>query len=129
MTLREKQSAFARAIASLILWITEEGKRRGEKWEVTLADGAVDPYRKVITASGQLVVGHDRQHMDGSLHYLRLAQDLNLFVDGQLVKDGSHPEWKAIGEHWEAMHPELRWGGRFTSVDANHFSFEHEGRS
>lgn len=65
--------------------------------------------------------------MRKSLHYIRLAQDLNLFVDGKYISDGDHPAWKAIGEKWESLHPLARWGGRFQ--DANHVSLTHEGRS
>jgi hypothetical protein len=66
--------------------------------------------------------------MAGSLHYIRLAQDLNLFVNGKWQKSDC-PEWRSIGNKWESLDPMARWGGRFKSVDLNHFSFEHEGRS
>jgi hypothetical protein len=105
VTLRQKQSVFARLIAHLISHIYARG------WEVTLADGHVE--KKV-------------GHMAGSLHYIRLAQDLNLFVDGKWIQDGAHPAWAELGEFWEKLNPLCAWGGRFQ--DANHFSLAHDGK-
>jgi hypothetical protein len=107
MTLREKQSLFARLLAQLILFVYQ---RPG--WELTLGEGHNDAR-----------VGH----MRGSLHYVRLAQDLNLFVNGEYVSKGGHPAWREIGEQWESMHELCRWGGRFK--DDNHLSLEHEGKA
>lgn len=121
MSLREKQARFARLLSQLIAWIFARG------WDVTLADGGVTLMRKVQLKDGTRVRAMDREHMDGSLHYSRLAQDLNLFVDGKFITDGSNPVWEEIGKHWEAMDPECRWGGRFR--DANHFSLAHEGKA
>ncbi len=58
-----------------------------------------------------------------SVHRLRLAQDLNLFKDGQYVTD---PEvYRPFGEWWKKQHPLARWGGDFGDYD--HFSFEYGG--
>lgn len=67
--------------------------------------------------------------MVDSLHHKRLAQDLNLFVKGKYVTNGSHPAWKVLGEYWEALDPLCRWGGRFRSGDANHVSIAWKGRA
>lgn len=107
MTLREKQSEFARLLGNLILFIFQH-----QGWEITMGEGHNDAR-----------IGH----MKGSLHYVRLAQDLNLFVDGKYITSGSHPAWTVIGEYWETLSPLARWGGRFK--DANHFSLEHGGKA
>jgi hypothetical protein len=61
-------------------------------------------------------------HIDGSLHYDKLAIDLNLFQDGvYLVSTEAH---KPLGEYWESLGGS--WGGRFN--DGNHYSLEHNGR-
>ena len=99
MGLRRKQSRFARMLAKLILWINDQG------YEVTLGSG----YCK----SG---------HMKKSLHYIRLAQDLNLFKDGVFLTETKDHQF--AGEKWESMGG--TWGGRFK--DGNHYSLEHEGR-
>jgi len=82
-----------------------------EGWTVTMAEG----YRPDQGA-----------HMAGSLHMLRLAQDLNLFVNGIWQQDAG-PEWRIIGQFWEHLHQDCRWGGRFN--DANHVSMTWGGKS
>ena len=114
MTLREKQSAFAYQLARLIQWIYDQG------WQLTLSEGFVGD---TDAADGD----YDGPHKQGGLHYKRLAQDLNLFVDGQWIVRGDHPAWQAIGKRWKQMDSLARWGGDFN--DANHFSFAHEGRA
>lgn len=107
MTLRQKQSLFVRLIGRLIGIVYEQG------WELTFADA----YRP------------DRQgHKKDSLHYSRLAIDLNLFVNGIWVTEDS-AEWRFIGTRWKALHPLCRWGGDFASVDLNHFSLDHNGNA
>ena len=61
-------------------------------------------------------------HMTNSLHYERLAVDLNLFINGVwITKD--HPEWQFLGAYWKGLHPLNRWGGDIVQkVDLNHFS-------
>lgn len=68
----------------------------------------------------------DGGHMHRSLHYEKLAQDFNLFVDDRYISQGGTPEWRLLGEFWESLHPLARWGGRFG--DDNHVSIEWQGR-
>lgn len=99
MMLREKQSKFALMVSKLIQWAYDQG------YELTFGDA--------YARSG---------HMPNSLHYSRLAIDLNLFKDGKwLDKTEDH---KPLGEYWEGMGGS--WGGRFR--DGNHYSLEHDGR-
>ncbi len=61
-------------------------------------------------------------HREQSLHYIRLAIDLNLFRDGKyLTQTEDHEE---LGIFWESIGG--AWGGRFN--DGNHYSLEHNGR-
>ena len=121
MTLRQKQSLFVKYLGMLI----EYAYRRG--YELTLADGSIDNPRFMRGSDGELRKMEDAHHMRGSLHYKRLAQDLNLFVKGKWITQGDHPAWKDLGEFWEKLDPICRWGGRFR--DANHFSLTHEGKA
>ena len=123
MTLRAKQSAFAKALGQLITYAYAQG------YELTMADGSVDPVRRYRTKAGAMVYGEDANHMAKSLHYIRLAQDINLFLESKWITDGGHPAWTVLGTYWEALHPDAAWGGRFASVDSNHFSFRHGGKS
>ena len=100
--LREKQSAFAQAIALLI----QRAKALG--YEVTFGDAFRDP---------RCPYG-----MPESLHKVRLAVDLNIYKDGTYLKAGE--EFADLGEYWESIGG--AWGGRFN--DGNHFSFAHDGR-
>lgn len=110
MTLREKQSRFARMVADLILQAFALG------YEVTLGDAYRDP-----RLHGELGIkkgyGHPR-----SCHKIRLAIDLNLFSkEGDFLTTTEHH--RKLGEWWESQGG--TWGGRFD--DANHYSLEHEG--
>ncbi len=99
MTLRQKQSQFAKMLPLLILFAYEKG------YEITLGDAWANN-------------GHRKQ----SLHYSRLAIDLNLFRDGKYLT--STEDHKPVGEFWESIGG--TWGGRFD--DGNHYSLEHLGR-
>jgi len=102
MTLREKQSKFAKMVALLILYAYERG------YELTFGDAWSQPEYNA--------------HRPRSLHYSRLAIDLNLFKDGKwLDKTKDHT---FLGEFWESIGG--AWGGRFE--DGNHYSLEHQGR-
>ena len=93
-TLREHQSKFATLVAHLILFANKRG------YEVTLGDA----YAK-------------DGHMRNSLHYSRLAIDLNLFRgDRYLDETVDHEE---LGMYWESLDPNCRWGGH--SNDGNHY--------
>ncbi len=113
VTLREKQSAFAFALGKLIAFCYSH-----PGWAFTMSEGYVGD---TDAKDGD----HDGPHKAGGAHYNRVGQDLNLFVGGQLISDGSHPAWLELGLFWEKQHELARWGGRFR--DANHFSFEHNG--
>lgn len=100
MSLRTKQSRFVRMISTLIIFADAQG------YELTFGDAWA----------------HDG-HKDDSLHYDRLAIDLNLFKDGKyLIRTEDHI---ILGEFWESMGGS--WGGRYE--DGNHYSLEHEGRT
>lgn len=107
LSLRQKQSLFAKLLGQLIGFIYSMG------WEITFGDFN-RPDRK--------------GHMGDSLHYYRLAADMNLFVAGAWKKVDC-PEWQSIGRFWKALDPLCAWGGDFRGdVDLNHFSVAHDGK-
>lgn len=116
-TLRQKQSRFVLAVSQLIQFAYSKG------YELTLGDGYRDP-RLHGEIGVKMGYGHPK-----SCHKLRLAIDLNLFADidgdGDLDYVTDTAMYKQLGEYWESLHPDARWGGRFE--DGNHFSFEHNG--
>lgn len=95
MTLRQKQSKFAKMIPLLILFAYEKG------YEITLGDA--------WARTG---------HCKGSFHYKRLAQDLNLFKNGRYLRSTKSHE--PLGLFWESIGG--TWGGRFSRKDGNHYS-------
>lgn len=111
MTLREKQSKFARLVPRLV----DKAHQLG--FDVTFGDLYRDPrlHGPVGVKKGY---GHAK-----SCHKLRLAIDINLFRNGVFLQGTE--DHRALGEWWEAQDPDCRWGGRFN--DGNHYSLEHEG--
>jgi len=99
MSLREKQSEFAKMVGVLLVFADAMG------YEITFGDA---------WARGG--------HKEYSLHYDRLAIDLNLFKDGKYL--ALTEDHLIIGEFWESMGGS--WGGRYD--DGNHYSLEYEGR-
>lgn len=105
------QFKFARMVPALIAQAHALG------FNVTLGDAYRDPrlHGEVGIKGGY---GHPR-----SCHKVRLAIDLNLFRDGQLLQ--SSEAHQALGQWWEAQDPAAKWGGKFQ--DGNHYSLEFQG--
>ena len=101
MTLRQKQSKFARMVARLLLHAEISG------YEITFGEA----WRHPDAAYGA----------KGSLHKSRLAIDLNLFKAGRYLRSTKAHE--PLGLYWESIGG--TWGGRFK--DGNHYSLEHNG--
>lgn len=111
MTLREKQSVFARLVGKLIEYAYSQG------YELTL-DWCYRP-PEIAVYYADMGIG-----VRSSLHTVKLAIDLNLFKEGVWLR--STEAHSALGLWWERQHTLCRWGGRFG--DGNHYSMEHEGR-
>lgn len=110
MTLREKQSKFARMVAELIQHATSLG------YDITFGEAYRTPEQADLNAKKGTGIRN-------SLHTMRLAIDLNLYKNGVwLTKSEDH---KPLGLFWEGLGGS--WGGRFKRVDGNHYSLEHEG--
>ena len=107
-------------IAQLIQWAYVQG------YELSLGDAYRDP--RLHGALGEKKgYGHA-----SSCHKMRLALDLNLYIDSSADVDDdvyqvSTAAHRKLGEQWKSMHELARWGGDFSTPDGNHYSFEHEG--
>lgn len=112
MTLLAKQQRFCILTARLILWSSENGYQLtyGEAWR-TLEQAQLN------AKTGKGIVK--------SLHGLRLAVDLNLFIGGKYQINSA--AYKPMGEYWKSLDSGCRWGGDFPKRDGNHFSIEHDG--
>mgnify|MGYP001586677834 CR=1 FL=1 len=115
--LRRRQTLLVKCLGKLI------GYAEGRGYELTLGEGYVQPVRKA--RGGEFYA--DGVHMDGSLHYSRLAIDLNLFVAGEYVSDSEHFAWVDLGSYWESLEELCRSGRHFG--DANHLSIAHAGKA
>jgi hypothetical protein len=101
MTLGKKQEKFSYMFLDLLTWFKYHG------YQVRLGD--------LYAKTG---------HKKNSLHYLKLAGDINLFKNGVYLTETS--DHQAAGEFWESIGGS--WGGRFRKKDGNHYSLEHNGR-
>ena len=112
MNLGEKQRRFTELVSRLISWASDEG------YELTFGEAYRTPEQAALNAA-------KGSGISNSLHTLRLAIDLNLFLDGVYQKDSA--AYEPLGEYWKSLDPEARWGGDFSRPDGNHFSLEHNG--
>jgi hypothetical protein len=115
MKLSTKQQQFTGCVALLVLYAESLG------YGLTYGDSYRDP--RVHGEFGEKE-SYSAAH---SVHKQRLAVDFNLFVDGEYIADGHSEHWYELGLYWEGLCSDARWGGRFSSGDSNHFSFEHNG--
>lgn len=112
MTLGQKKNKFTIDIASLIIYASGKG------WDLQFQPEHMN-------------------HKKGSLHFIALAKDFNLFINGVWIKNSDAPEWIELGAYWKSLStPEAEncWGGNFDLNndgkkfdDGNHFSIKHEG--
>ena len=111
MKLSEKQRAFTRMIADLIWYAYDAG------YELTFGDAYRDP-----RVHGEL--GKKKSYSSASSnHKIRLAVDLNLWVNGEYITTSEHKAWDDLHNYWESL-----GGAKRIKDDANHFSLEHWGR-
>lgn len=112
MTLSQKQRFFTKYVGMLIAWSYENG------YELTFGEA-------LRTQAEAL---HNAAQGDGiknSLHLIRLAVDLNLFVNGEYRTDLE--AYRPLGEFWKSLDSNCTWGGDFHKPDVDHFSYTHEG--
>lgn len=111
MRLGEQQELFAKLAAQLILKAYDMG------YQIRLGDAYRDP--RVHGKMGEKK-GYGNAN---SCHKLKLAIDLNLFIDNVYLSETE--DHRPLGEWWEQQHDLCCWGGRFN--DGNHYSMTYEG--
>jgi hypothetical protein len=105
MTLSDKQWEFLKDVCLLIQFAERKG------WKLTGGELWRPQEMQDIYVERGLSQTREGQHLK------RLAIDLNLFVDGKFMQKTE--DHKELGEFWESIRPENRWGGRFN--DGNHY--------
>jgi hypothetical protein len=113
ISLGEKQELFSENLAKLILFTNSH-----PGWKIRLGEGLVrDTYER---CQAQTATKLKSLHLKNGGHFKSIAIDLNLFIDGQWISNGSNSAWNVLGDYWKSLHGLNRWGGDFQ--DANHFS-------
>ena len=116
MKLSEKQGQFLMDVALLVQWVNSQG------WYVT--------GKELLRTKEQqrLYYEQGKTKTMNSQHGKGLAIDLILFIDGKVT--WRIEDYKPLGEFWESIRPENRWGGSWrgrvergesTFIDAVHF--------
>lgn len=137
-TLRQKQSRFARQLPRLLDYADSLGYavtlgecfRSDEQAEINaLGRTGREAVAQLVETAFPLLAKKIRNNtgngIRNSLHCQRLAIDLQLFDQaGNWLTD--EYAYRTLGEYWEQLAPDHRWGGRFG--DTPHYSIEHEGR-
>ena len=108
MTLKEKRIKFTKLLCALIQWGDSHAN-----WEVALGRDFDEANEKI-------------RHMAGSLHYMGLANDLALYVDG-VYQEGTEA-YRELGLMWKSYDKDCCWGGDFKKADGNHFSVTFGGK-
>lgn len=113
MSLSKKQRKFTRMISDLISFAYGQG------YELTVGDFYRDPRLHGEFGDKGSKGSYSSKN---SVHKIRLAGDLNLWVGGVYIKTSDHPAWDELHGYWESI-----GGAKRIDGDANHFSLEHWG--
>jgi len=103
MKLSEQQRIFTRNIARLVYYAYQNG------FELTFGEAFRTNEQQMI------YVQTGKSKTMNSNHLKRLAVDFNVFVNNQLTYD-----WeciKILGDYWETLHKDNRWGGDWNKND------------
>lgn len=122
MSLREKQSIFALNISKLIIWAFDNGYETTKGEALRTHDQQLLHFRgytlMVIGSALKLAKTSPKSKTMDSYHLKKLAEDINLFVEGEYVSDKE--SFKPLAEYWKTLHPDnvsgYDWGWDF-----NHF--------
>lgn len=109
MTLLEKQVTFLLNVSKLIQWASNNGFQ--------LTGGEL--YRTAEQQQIYLKTGLSK--VLRSQHQVRLAIDLNLFIDGEFITDKER--YKPLANYWKTLHLLNRCGYDW-GWDANHFEMQ-----
>jgi hypothetical protein len=107
LSLGSRQELLAECLGKFLVWAFAKG------WKVRLGEGLI----KLTDARDG---DYDGPHKKDGGHYNATAQDVNLFINDEWIKSGSHPAWKEIDSYWRSLHSLCRTGLSFG--DPNHLA-------
>ena len=108
MTLGKNQEAFSKDLTALLNYLQDnnydvrigEAERTKEQQEIYIKQG--------------------KSKTLDSMHLKRCAIDLHIFKDDNYIT--SKQELQSIGDYWEGLSSQNRWGGNYKSfIDTPHF--------
>lgn len=103
MSLSKHQRIFTKNVGKLIEFAYKNG------FELTFGEANRTREQQLI-----YVKTGKSKTMDSN-HLRRLAIDFNFFKNGKLTYDWN--DVKIIGDYWEGLHPQNRWGGDWNKND------------
>ncbi|WP_431129793.1 hypothetical protein [Flagellimonas flava] len=134
MTLSQRQRIFTKNIAELICYAYSIGIELtfGEAFR-TQSQVYLNFFGLRVVKGGilgaKIVKSKRLSKTLHSRHQDRLAVDFNFFIDNQLTYD--FDKIKPLGDYWESLDPDNRWGGDFNQddiengfVDTPHFEMK-----
>lgn len=107
MSLVKEQHLFLLDIAKLIYFADQQG--------IVLTAG--ECYR--TNEQQEIYVREGKSQTMNSNHRKRLAMDFNFFIDDVLTYDKE--KLSVLGEYWESLSENNKWGGFWKFVDSPHF--------
>lgn len=72
----------------------------------------------------QIYLETGRTKTKNSYHLKRLAVDLNFFREGQVTM--GKEDLQGLGDYWEELSEQNRWGGNWSFYDGGHFERREE---
>ncbi len=112
-SLRDKRVRFTASVAGLINHAVRLG------YQPALAE---------VLRGHEQAIAYAQQGLGtmNSLHISGLAVDLILYSAEGAYLDKTE-DYRPLGEWWESLGPDYRWGGRFKRADGNHYSLTPDG--
>ena len=108
MTLGQNQEKFAQDLVKLLNHLIDNG--------YTVRIGEVERTQ----AQQEIYTKEGKSKTSNSMHLKRCAADLHIFKNGEWLQ--SKTQLQSIGDYWESLDQNNRWGGNFKSfIDTPHF--------
>ena len=108
MTLGQNQEKFTQDLAKLLNHLIDNG--------YAVRIGEVERTQ----TQQEIYIKEGKSKTSNSMHLKRCAADLHIFKNGEWLQ--SKAQLQSIGDYWESLDQNNRWGGNFKSlIDTPHF--------
>ena len=108
MTLGQEQESFSKDVAKLFNYLHENG------YNIRIGEAERTP------AQQEIYLKTGKSKTANAMHLKRCAIDLHIFKNGSWLQNKQ--ELQSIGDYWESLNAQNRWGGNFQSfIDCPHF--------